>query len=125
MIGQLLDAAGQNGDLHFGRTGIRIMTMIIRYQFGLDFFRERHDVCFPFFRLCRSPCLQPKPHTLLRENREAGPVTWKNYTRKWVTRLRPGSRCRTRSASIPAGKLLPPKRERSRRRPGVPPKSAM
>src|SRR3972149_6683535 len=90
MIGQLLDAAGQNCDLHFGRTGIRIMTMIIRYQFGLDFFRERHDVCFPFFRLCRSPCLQPKSHTLLRENREAGPVTWKNYTRKWATRLRRG-----------------------------------
>src|SRR5687767_3774067 len=32
--------------------------------------------------LRRSPCLQPKPHTLLRGNREAGPVTGKNYTRK-------------------------------------------
>jgi hypothetical protein len=48
MIGQLLDAAGQDGDLHFRGTGIRIMAMIVRDQFGLNFFIERHDVCFPF-----------------------------------------------------------------------------
>jgi len=58
MIGQLQDAAGQNGNLHFWGTGIRIMAMIVCDQFGLNFFRERHDVCFPFFELCRSPCPQ-------------------------------------------------------------------
>jgi hypothetical protein len=51
MIGQLQDAAGQNGNLHFWGTGICIMAMIVRDQFCLNFFRERHDVCFPFLPL--------------------------------------------------------------------------
>jgi hypothetical protein len=46
MVGQLLDTAGQDGDLHFRGAGVRIMAMIVCDQFGLNFFRERHDVCF-------------------------------------------------------------------------------
>jgi hypothetical protein len=38
MFGQLLDAARQNRDLHFGRAGIPIMTVIIRNEFGFEFF---------------------------------------------------------------------------------------
>src|SRR5215216_1112462 len=38
MIGQLLDAARHNGDLHFRRTCICIMTMIIRDELGFNFF---------------------------------------------------------------------------------------
>jgi hypothetical protein len=106
MIGQLQNAARQNGDLYFRRTGIRIMTMIIRYQFGLNFFRERHDVCFPFLRLWR----QKSPHfaglhayslspTRVRGgNREAGPVTGKNYTRKTNHSL--GANCITENVTL-------------------------
>lgn len=45
VIGQLLDASRQNGDLNFGRARIRAVTMIVADEFGLDFFREWHDVC--------------------------------------------------------------------------------
>src|SRR5215211_1756795 len=38
MIRQLLDAARQNGDLYLGRTGIRIMTVVIRYELSFSFF---------------------------------------------------------------------------------------
>jgi hypothetical protein len=51
VIGQLQDAAGQNGDLHFWGTGICIMAMIVRDQFCLNFFREWHDVCFSFLQI--------------------------------------------------------------------------
>jgi hypothetical protein len=51
VIGQLQDAAGQNGNLHFRGTGICIMAMIVRDQFCLNFFREWHDVCFSFLQI--------------------------------------------------------------------------
>src|SRR6185295_33484 len=123
MICQLLDAARQNSNLYFRRTGIRIMTMIIRYQFGLNFFRKRHDVCFPFFRLWR----QKSPHfaglhtyslspTRVRGgNREAGPVTGKNYTRKTNQSL--GTNCITGNVTmgniVASGKMLLSDRRKS------------
>jgi hypothetical protein len=51
MIGQLLNAAGEDGDLYFRGAGIRIMAMIVRDQFCLKFFREWHDVCFSFLQI--------------------------------------------------------------------------
>jgi hypothetical protein len=62
MIGQLLDAAGQDGDLHFRGAGIRIMAMIVRDQFCLNFFRERHDVCFPFLNYAAPFPTNRTPH---------------------------------------------------------------
>jgi len=38
VLGQLVDAIGQDGNLHFGRTGISIVPMKILNRFCLDFF---------------------------------------------------------------------------------------
>src|SRR5690349_4754070 len=85
MICQLLDAARQDGDLNFRGTGVRIMAMIIRDQFGLNFFRERHDVCFPFFRLCRSPCSQPQSLVFVGE-----PLNRTSHGRELYQKTKPG-----------------------------------
>src|SRR6266487_4192089 len=107
MIGQLLDAARQNGNLHFWGTRIRIMTMIVRDQFCLNFFRERHDVCFPFYKLWR----QKPPHYAGLRTHSLTTV-WQDQSRAEIIpengciKLQPGSRYLTRSVSILAGKLL-------------------
>ena len=37
MIGQLVDAGGQNGDLDFGRTGVALVVSILQDDLGLLF----------------------------------------------------------------------------------------
>jgi hypothetical protein len=66
MIGQLLDAAGKNCDLHFGRAGISIVAMKVGDELGLNFFLQRHDVCFPFYKIMQvsMPTAQPKWRTV-------------------------------------------------------------
>ncbi len=44
MLRQLLDAACDDCDLHFGRAGIGLVAMIIRDQFGFYFLSQWHDV---------------------------------------------------------------------------------
>ncbi len=46
MLGELGNAIGQDGDLHFRRTGILVVAMKTFDRLGLDFFCKRHDVCF-------------------------------------------------------------------------------
>jgi hypothetical protein len=46
MLGELSNAVGQDGDLHFRRTGILVVAVKILDCLGLNFFCKRHDVCF-------------------------------------------------------------------------------
>jgi hypothetical protein len=87
MLCELSDAICQDGDLHFGRTSVFLVAMKILDRLCLDFFRERHDVCFlsveimaaraPHYAGLHVHSLPPK-----RAYRRAGPVTGEDYTRK-------------------------------------------
>ena len=46
VLGQLLDAACDDGNLYLRRAGVRIVAMIIRDQFCFYFLSQWHDVCF-------------------------------------------------------------------------------
>src|SRR5512142_3330725 len=72
MLGKLLDAACHDGDLYLGRTSIAFMTVIIGNELGLDFLRERHDVCV----LSEFAGLRARSR-----NHRAGPVTSPHYIR--------------------------------------------
>jgi hypothetical protein len=46
MLGELRNAVGQDCDLYFRGTGIRVVAMKILDRLGLNFFCKWHDVCF-------------------------------------------------------------------------------
>ena len=48
VLGQLEDAAGQDGHLDFRRTGIGLVAVVIGNDLGFYFLVKRHDVCYSF-----------------------------------------------------------------------------